>query len=207
MTTRDVPSPIDLRLMADASQWEATAMAKRPCRRAFFAKFIDEIGQLQPAARKVLELGSGPGFLASGLLSELPDMHMMLLDFSEAMHMLARKRLGTAVARAEFVLRNFADPRWVEGLNDFDVVVTNQAVHELRHKRYAEQLHRQVATVLRSGGTYLVCDHFAGPGGMSNTQLYMTVAEQKFAFEAAGYALVHQVLLSGGMVLHRATAP
>jgi hypothetical protein len=71
-------------------------------------------------------------------------------------------------------------------------VITNQAVHELRHKRYAEELHRQVARVLR-------------PGGMANDQLYMSAAEQKFAIDAAGYASVHQLLLKGGMVLHRAT--
>jgi ubiquinone/menaquinone biosynthesis C-methylase UbiE len=207
MTTPDVPSPIDLRLLADASEWAATAMEKRPWRTEFFAKFTDELAQLEPAVGSVLELGSGPGFLASRLLSEVPDIHMTLLDFSEAMHVLARQRLGATVARVEFVLRNFKDPQWAEGLHNFDAVITNQAVHELRHKRYAEGLHRQVATVLRSGGAYLVCDHYAGHGGMSNDQLYMTVTEQKSALESAGYASVCQVFLTGGMVLHRATAP
>jgi len=202
----DVPSPIDLRLMSDASEWEATATEKRPWRTAFFAKFADELAQMEPAAAHVLELGSGPGFLASKVLSDVPYLRMSLFDFSEAMHVLAKKRLGAMVDRVEFLVGSFKDPQWFQGLNGFDAVITNQAVHELRHKQYAEELHRQVARVLRSGGTYLVSDHFAGPGGMTNDQLFMTVAEQKSAIESAGYASVRQVLLKGGMVLHRATA-
>jgi SAM-dependent methyltransferase len=202
----DVPSPIDLRLMSDASEWEATSMEKRPWRAEFFAKFADELAGMQPAAAHVLELGSGPGFLASKVLSEMPGLNLTLLDFSEAMHALARQRLGMLIDRVQFVVRSFKDPGWSRGLGRFDAVITNQAVHELRHKRYAEELHQQVATVLRPGALYLVCDHFVGPGGMTNDQLYMSASEQKSAIESAGYASVSQVLLKGGMVLHRATA-
>jgi SAM-dependent methyltransferase len=202
----DVPSPIDLRQMSDASEWEATSMEKRPWRAVFFAKFAEEIAAMQPAAAHVLELGSGPGFLASEVLREMPGLNLTLLDFSEAMHALARQRLGKRINRVQFLVRSFKDPDWCDGLGHFDAVITNQAVHELRHKRYAEELHEQVATVLRPGGLYLVCDHFVGPGGMTNDQLYMTASEQKAAIESAGYATVSQVLLRSGMVLHRATA-
>ena len=83
--------------------------------------------------------------------------------------------------------------------------MTNQAVHELRHKRYAPTLHHQVRGLLATGGNYLVCDHFAGEGGMSNSELYMTVEEQKAALFAAGFTNVEQLLLKGGLVLHRAS--
>jgi ubiquinone/menaquinone biosynthesis C-methylase UbiE len=206
MIGSDVPSTIDLRLMSDASEWEATAMEKRPWRAEFFARFADELQHMEPPAARVLELGSGPGFLAHTLLTESPDLRMTLLDFSEAMHVLARQRLELMLNRAEFLTRSFKDSDWFQELNAFDAVVTNQAVHELRHKRYAEELHRQAATVLRPGGTYLVCDHFVGPGGMTNELLYMTAAEQKCAIESAGYKSVRRVLLKGGLVMHRATA-
>jgi ubiquinone/menaquinone biosynthesis C-methylase UbiE len=191
--------------MSDASEWEATAMEKRPWRAEFFAKFADELVHMEPPAARVLELGSGPGFLAHKLLTGSSDLRMTLLDFSEAMHVLARQRLGPMLNRVEFLARSFKDTDWFHDLNAFDAVVTNQAVHELRHKRYAEELHRQVAMVLRPGGTYLVCDHLFGAGGMTNEQLYMTAAEQKSAIESAGYNSVRQVLLKGGLVMHRAT--
>jgi len=42
---------------------------------------------------------------------------------------------------------------------------------------------------------------------MLSDQLYMTVAEQKSDLDSAGYAPIRQALLTGGMVLRRATAP
>ena len=206
MISSDVPSPIDLRLMSDASEWEATAMEKRPWRAECFAKFADELAHMAPPAARVLELGSGPGFLAYKLLTGSSDLRMTLLDFSKAMHVLASKRLAPVLNRVEFLARSFKDSDWFQDLNAFDAVVTNQAVHELRHKRYAEELHRQVVRVLRPGGTYLVCDHILGPGGMTNDQLYMTAEEQKSAIACAGYKSIRQVLLHGGLVMHRATA-
>jgi len=205
MSTADVPSPIDLRLMSDALEWERTALQKRPWRIEVFGKFADELRKLQPPISRVLELGSGPGFLASHLLNALPNVHLVLLDFSPAMHELARQRLGPLVNRVEFILGSFKDPDWCGRLAGFDAVVTNQAVHELRHKRYAPELHRQAMAALRRGGSYLAGDHFFGPGGMSDDQLYMTVDEQRAAIESAGFQSVRQVLLTGSLVLHHAT--
>lgn len=180
-------------------------MEKRPWRLEFFDKIAEELRKQQPQMSRVLELGSGPGFLAHHLLNALPSIHMVLLDFSPAMHELARQRLGSWVSRVEFIQRSFKDPDWCERLRGFDAVVTNQAVHELRHKRYAPELHRQVRAVLRPGAGYWVCDHFFGPGGMSDDQLYMTVDEQRAAIESAGFRSVRQVLSKGSLVLHHAT--
>jgi cyclopropane fatty-acyl-phospholipid synthase-like methyltransferase len=153
---------------------------------------------------RVLELGSGPGFLADHLLRALPALRYVALDFSPAMHQLAAERLGERAARVTFVERSFREPAWVNGLGPFDVVVTNQAVHELRHKDYAATLHAQVRPLLAAGGSYLMCDHFLGEGGLSNDQLYMTVAEQHDALMRGGFASAEAVLVKGGLALHRA---
>jgi SAM-dependent methyltransferase len=199
--TIDFPSPIDLRLMADARPWAETALARRPARPEFFDAFARLVGR---DGVRVLELGSGPGFLAEHLLRALPGLDYVALDFSPAMHQLAAERLGERAMRVRFVERSFREPAWSEGLGPFDVVVTHQAVHELRHKDYAQALHAQVHPLLASGGIYLVCDHFLGEGGLSNDQLYMTVDEQRDALRRAGFADVEAVLVKGGLVLHRA---
>lgn len=199
--TTDVPSPIDLRLMADARPWAETALARRPARPEFFDAFARLIGR---DGARVLELGSGPGFLAGHLLRALPGLDYVALDFSPAMHQLAAERLGDQAARVRFVERSFREPTWNEGLGPFDVVVTHQAVHELRHKDRAATLHAQVRPLLAPGGRYLVCDHFLGEGGLSNDQLYMTVDEQRDALRRAGFADVETVLVKGGLALHQA---
>jgi cyclopropane fatty-acyl-phospholipid synthase-like methyltransferase len=200
----DVPSPIDLRLMRDAAEWEATAMSKRPWRAEFFARMEEEIAAAVPPARRILELGSGPGFLAQHLLQNLDGVSYVMLDFSAAMHQLARRRLGALSARAEFVERDFKQPGWDEGLGAFDCVLTMQAVHELRHKRHAPALHERVRELLAPGGFYLVCDHYCGTDAMRNDQLYMTADEQRSALAGAGFTSIEELLRTGGMVLQRA---
>jgi len=202
-TPLDVPSPIDLQSHADATAWEQKAMTVRPWRIEFFECFATEIAKVQGPVR-VLELGSGPGFLAAHLVAALPNLSMVLLDFSKPMHDLARARLAPHLERVEFVERSFKDPDWFNSLNGFDCVVTNQAVHELRHKRYATALHTQVRNVLCPTGRYLVSDHYAGEGGMSNTDLYMTVEEHREALALAGYRSITELKRKGGMVLNSA---
>jgi len=201
----DVPSPIDLRLMSDASEWEQSAMVKRPWRAEFFARFTSEIEAASPPVHRVLELGSGPGFLAAHLLEALSSIKYVLLDFSAAMHQLALARMGILASRAQFIERNFKEAGWTEGLGQFECIVTIQAVHELRHKSYAAELHAQVRSLLTPSGIYLVCDHFVGEGGMKNDQLFMTIDEQKQALITAGFSSVKQLMVKGGLVLHYAT--
>ncbi len=202
----DVPSPIDLRQTTAAREWAAAAMERRPWRREFFAAMAAEIATASAGRPcRVLELGSGPGFLAEHLLQALPAIELVLLDFSTAMHTLARERLGALAGRVQFAERSFRESGWSVGLGFFDFVVTNQAVHELRHKRHAQPLHAQVRACLAPGGQYLVCDHYCGEGGMANDQLYMTVAEQQAALLGAGFECVERLLHKGGMVLQRAS--
>lgn len=202
--TEDVTSPIDLRQMRDAAAWEAGALSRRPSRPLFFAAFSSALSALPQPQSRVLELGSGPGFLAERLLQDHAAISYVALDFSPAMHQLAAKRLSAFASRVTFVERSFRESEWTSGLGQFEFVVTNQAVHELRHKRHALVLHQSVKQILRSGGTYLVCDHFCGQGGQSNSELYMSVKEQRECLHQAGFSRVEALLETGGLVLHAA---
>jgi ubiquinone/menaquinone biosynthesis C-methylase UbiE len=199
----DVPSPIDLRQPKDAAEWERTAIEKRPWRTEFFQCFAEQI-RASRSGPTVLELGSGPGFLAEHLLAANPAIHMVLLDFSTAMHDMARARLAQYLNRVSFIERSFKDTDWSMSIGTFDFVATNQAVHELRHKRYAVVLHQQVRAILTPNGRYLVSDHYAGKDGMRNTDLYMTIEEQQGALREAGYTSIVEIKRKGGMVLHSA---
>jgi len=204
MNEQDVPSPIDLCDPRDAQEWERTAQA-RPGRAEIFHAFARELGALGTRNLTVLELGSGPGFLADYLLGALPGIRLTLLDFSAPMHHLARARLGQRAGDVTHLERNFKEPGWSLGMGPFDAVITNQAVHELRHKRHAARLHTAVENLLRIGSPYLVSDHFFGEGGLGNDQLYMTVAEHRDALLHAGFSQVELVTTAGSLVMHRAT--
>lgn len=201
----DVPVTLDFRRPDLAREWAESAMSVRPWRAEFFSAFAAVIAGARPSRPcRVLELGSGPGFLAEQLL-KAADLAYVAVDFSAAMHEMARQRLGGLASRVRFVERSLRDGNWGEGLGQFSFAVTHQAIHELRHKRHAPPLHAQVRELLLPGGSYLVCDHFYGEGGMSNDRLYMSVDEQRDALLAAGFTHIEQVLLKGGLVLHRAS--
>jgi len=177
-------------------------MLRRPARHDVFDRIVQELRDLPSRPKSVLELGSGPGFLAERITVSLSTLAYTALDFSAAMHALARERLGANAARVCFVEGDFKQPHWTSGLTPFDAVVTVQAVHELRHKRHAPALYRQVGNVLHRGGCFLMCDHYVGDGAMSDRALFMTLAEDEAAFHGAGFANVHLLLQAGGLVLY-----
>jgi len=71
----DVPSPINLQVEGDAKKWERSAM-QRPFRKDFIEVFGNELEIINKSSLKVLELGSGPGFLASELLLRFNDLEI-----------------------------------------------------------------------------------------------------------------------------------
>lgn len=200
---KEIPSPIDLRKMDDAKEWEKTAM-DRPYRLEFFEQFYLELKKLNKDNLNILELGSGPGFLAQYLLDKMPNIQMTLLDFSSAMHELASKHIGNNSSRVTFLNKDFKSSNWPNKLGIFDAVITNQAVHELRHKSYAENFHRQVKGLVGKNGVYLVSDHYYENSTTKNNELFMSLTESQTSLEKAGFH-VQQIYIHGGRYLYRAT--
>ena len=120
------------------------------------------------------------------------------------MHELARARLGDKTERVNFFERSFKEDGWSAGLGQFQCVVTNQAVHELRHKKYATALHAEVLKVLLPGGLYLMCDHFVGDGAMTNTELYMTKQEHTSVLQNCGFSALQEIKSIDTLVMYRA---
>lgn len=174
----------------------------RPARLEMFNLFVDCIAGAD--GRRILELGSGPGFLALHLLERIPGLSMDLLDFSAAMHDLARQRLTGMLGQVRFIERDFRQADWTEGLGGYNCIICNQAVHELRHKRHTSRFHGQVRKLMQGNSHYLQCDHFCGAGGMADDQLFMTVAEQLASVEEAGMR-IGQSVQKGGLLFLQLT--
>jgi ubiquinone/menaquinone biosynthesis C-methylase UbiE len=83
------------------------AMKRRPWREEFFRTITKELCRQNVRALTVLELGSGPGFLAQRVLESSPTVAYAALDFSLPMHMLARERLVALADRVQFLEADF----------------------------------------------------------------------------------------------------
>ena len=200
---QDVVSPIDLRNFADALEWQETANMKRPWRKDFFEYYANLIRQHVSEQYQILELGSGPGFLAQHLLSQLTNVKYTAFDFSEAMHQLAQEKLNVAErARATYIVGNFKAADWQNIFSQkYDLIIIHQALHELRHKCYATDFHKTVKTLLKPQGYYLVCDHLCAAYAMQNDQLYMTKQEHLDALEQASFTQIKMPLEIEGLCL------
>jgi SAM-dependent methyltransferase len=196
---QDVPSPIDLRDRKDAEAWVAEADRKRPWRAQLRAAIADLVRAANPAPRRVLELGAGPGLLAEVILGVCSLESYTLFDFSPVMLELAQARLAAAPAAA-FICGDFKSPTWTDLLRGpFDAVVAMQAVHEIRHKRHVPGLYAQVRTLLRPSGLLVVCDHTPPDDSARAVALCATEAEQHAAFSTAGFVDVGTQLSCNGM--------
>ena len=193
----DVPAGVDFKDPEQTATWISTAES-RPGRielRRRIVEYIAEIGRarvvdaaalglLDATKLSVLELGGGPGFLAEAILAACDVESYVLLDFAPPMLTAARQRLGDRVV---YHLGDFLTADWAAQLQGpFDVIVSMQAVHELRHKRRAQRLYEQARTLLRPGSVLVVCDHEPKDDARSRA-LHATSAEQIEAMTAAGF--------------------
>ncbi|MHA3982045.1 class I SAM-dependent methyltransferase [Acinetobacter venetianus] len=199
----DVASPIDLRDYKDAVEWQDTANVKRPWRKDFFEYYAKLIKRHAFDSCHILELGAGPGFLAQHLLSQLSDIKYTAFDFSEAMYQLAQQKLiSSERARANYLIGNFKAPDWQSAIKQkYDFIIIHQALHELRHKKYAADFHKKVKTLLKPKGYYLVCDHLCAPHAMQNDQLYMNKQEHIGALKEASFENIKMPLETEGLCL------
>jgi cyclopropane fatty-acyl-phospholipid synthase-like methyltransferase len=199
---QDVPYGNDWDSAAEAAAYGESADKKRPWRSKIRDHIAARVATLAPRAR-VLELGSGPGLLAHRVLQQCPNLETyILMDFSEPMLALSRKRLA-AFPAASFVCQSFKSENWARQVGrGFDCVVSMQAVHELRHKRHARRLYEQVYEVLAAPGLFLVCDHTPFDDSPKSIALYMTEQEQQQVLAEARFASISVELSMSGLVLY-----
>jgi SAM-dependent methyltransferase len=189
MSIKEVRSNHDFFDPAYVKHWSESVARYRPERQQLFKVFAAEISRVEKPELSVFELGCGPGFLAEALLQDCHIARYTLIDFSPQMLDLSRTRLAKFQEKTVFMQLDFKKDHWSAALAaGFDVVVSLQAVHELRHASRIPNLYSQLYSLLAPGGTILICDHVNSslPGGHRAAH-FMTVAEHLSAFEKAGF--------------------
>ena len=128
---------------------------------------IDIMLQIIAAARErvstFLDLGCGDGILAAAILDEYPDARGILIDESEVMLDVARRRLDVHAARVEFIHADFHETGWmseVAAAAPFDAVVTAFSIHHASDPRKRE-IYGEVFELLTPGGLFLNFEHVA----------------------------------------------
>lgn len=203
----DLPYGENFHDEAEALAWAEAAGKKRPFRPMIFDMFVAAIAESKVASPRVLELGSGPGFLAEHVLDRCPAIaRYTLLDFAAPMIEQSRKRLSRHAARTVFVQADFKSDAWPSQVGGpFDFVISTQAIHELRHKRHAPRLYDQVRSLLAPGAEVVICDHLPESGPTPrHARLYMSIEENLAALTRAGFTRARLIWSDHHMALYRA---
>ena len=204
--SNDVPTPINFHDPEDVNTWIEETARKRPWRPEFFNAYVEMLNKRFHHPFSILELGAGPGLLAQQILASCAIRTFVVLDFSAAMLSVARHKLEPFRERTRFVQRDFRSTNWVDGMGDYDAVVSMQAVHEVRHKQHIPALLDEIYKLLVRNGLFLFCDHYSEPdNGSKNPDLYLTREDQGQALLNARFGKVECVLDKGGMALWSAT--
>jgi SAM-dependent methyltransferase len=209
MRVKEVPSDHDFFDPAYVKQWTESIARYRPERRQLFKAFAAEIGKIKRRTLSALELGSGPGFLAEALLENCSISRYALVDFSPHMLELSRRRLERFIDKTIFFQRDFKKKEWIDGIPaGFDLIVSLQAVHELRHASRIPRLYAQLNELLLPGGTILICDHVNSPlPGHHREAHFMTVAEHLSTFKEAGFVRAREICPAADLSLMAAEKP
>ncbi|MGI9546131.1 MAG: class I SAM-dependent methyltransferase [Flavobacteriaceae bacterium] len=104
----------------------------------------------------ILELGIGPGFLASYILERLPQINYEGLDFSESMLEIAAERTKENKERIDFTKADLINTDWTKNLKRTpDIVVSTWALHDLFEKKNIYNVYKKSFEILPEGGLLL----------------------------------------------------
>ena len=200
MSQSGTESPYDFRDPKLAAAWEAQIKSESAWRQGFFDAVSASLNARFDASFSLLELGSGPGHLARTIRSDTAVRDYVAIDYSAAMHELARLHLGALAEGMRFEVRDFRRPDWTQALGPFDAAVTMMAAHEVRRREKLSPLFAQVAGVLKPGGLFLFADFYAT--SPEHDHLYLTREGQAEALNVAGFDAVSLLRDADGMALY-----
>lgn len=118
------------------------------------------VEMLPPAPHRVLDLGTGDGYLMGIVRQERSGISGIACDFTDEMLSRARARFGTS-REIEVVHHNLDDPL-PDAWGEFDVIMSSFAIHHLVDER-KRALYGEVFDRLAAGGRFFNLEHCASP--------------------------------------------
>jgi SAM-dependent methyltransferase len=130
-----------------------------------FDMVLSEVNRLGKAAPHILELGTGPGYMARHILERNDELSYEALDFSEVFLDVARETLGDLAGRVTFTNADLFSRTWPEKLGRRpDAIVSTWSLHDLGGQKPIEDVYARSFETLPEGGVFVNGD-FVKPDG------------------------------------------
>lgn len=122
--------------------WLYNLLARGPIARRFYRCFVDDLAGSLPAEARLLDVGTGPGYLLQLLSRKRPDLHLFGLDLDDKMIRWARRRTGLTWMVADVRSLPFS-----AGI--FDQIIATFSLHTWREPEAGIQ---EIWRALKPGG-------------------------------------------------------
>ena len=166
----------------------AERFSPTPERLALFNIILSELQESIPQDGRVVELGIGPGYLASHLLEAMQAIEYTGIDFSQPMLEIARSRLVQYASRVTFTQADLVKDDWTSMLAaPINAVISTWTLHDLGSQVNVYSVYAKSARILDTSSVFLNGD-FIKPIGAAQE------------FEAGRFAIARhlELLTSAG---------
>lgn len=148
-----------------------------PCFEDFY-KTLVAIVNVDKNMPKILDIGAGTGLCSYFLLKKYPDAKLTLIDLSDKMLKMAKKRFVTH-SSVEYIAQDYT---LYEFLEQYDIIISALSIHHLTDDQ-KEHLYAKIFQLLKPGGVFVNADQVLGQTDFLDN-LYKTDWQAKI--EASG---------------------
>jgi tRNA (cmo5U34)-methyltransferase len=125
------------------------------------------ISKSQSSVKNFIDLGCGDGILSHTILTQFPEAHGLLLDYSSSMIEAAKKRMS--IFKNQTISQcDLSNNTWKSKVNEKpEVIVSGFAIHHLKNGRKYE-LFEEIYDVLKPGGIFINMEHVKSESTFGN---------------------------------------
>lgn len=177
--------------------WAQRQRRNETLRARQFALLAGRVPFDREAAFRFMDVGCGYGALSKFLLESFPRATAVCHDGSAAMARLGGERMKGLAGRFEYVISDFSRKNWsyvADG--EFDLVVSCNAIHNVRAGEVIKAIYSEIFGRVRSGGRFFNLDR--GSASMD---------DQLDWFRSAGFQDVTCHEKSSGLSLYGGSRP
>lgn len=137
-----------------AKQYDEGRRCFIPCFDDYYVRSLGVLKGILPTARSIVDLGAGTGLLTKEMYMLYPEAQFTLIDFSDDMLGVARKRFA-GLGCFEFRVADYSR----DLPKGSDIICSALSIHHLEETQ-KRQLYRAVYDALPSGGAFVNLDQF-----------------------------------------------
>lgn len=127
-----------------------------PCFEDFY-RTLTALASVDNSIPQILDIGAGTGLCSHFLLKKYPDAKLTLIDLSDQMLEIARKRFAKHTS-VQYIAQDYTQ---YEFSKQYDIIVSALSIHHITSDQ-KETLYAKIFRILKPGGVFVNADQVLG---------------------------------------------